>query len=97
MSYAGKEDGVIGQLLEKHSGGLSDGYDTAEDKIVNMLEAGIIDPLTVVRTGPSDASGVASLSTTSEACIFEVPEEKQAPAGGMGGGGGGMGGMGGMF
>jgi hypothetical protein len=31
------------------------GYDAAEDKIVNMFEAGIIDPLKVVRTGLSDA------------------------------------------
>jgi hypothetical protein len=39
-------------------------------------------------------SGVASLLTTSEACIVDAPEEKAPPAGGMGGGMGGMGGMG---
>ena len=32
------------------------------------------------------ASGVASLLTTSEACVVEAPEEKAPPAGGMGGG-----------
>jgi len=95
---AGKEGGVIiGQLLEKHSADFAMGYDAAEDKIVNMFEAGIIDPLKVVRTGLSDASGVASLLTTSEACIVEAPEEKQPPPGMGAGGGGGMGGMGGMF
>lgn len=40
-------------------------------------------------------SGVASLLTTSEACIVDAPEEKTPPPG-MGAGGG-MGGMGGMF
>jgi chaperonin GroEL len=58
-----------------------------------MIKAGIVDPLKVVRTALVDASGVASLLTTSEACVVEAEEDK--PAGGMGGGGG-MGGMGGM-
>ena len=43
-----------------------------------------------------DASGVASLLTTSEACVVDAPEEDMAGAGGPGGMGGGMGGMGGM-
>jgi len=94
---AGKEGGVvIGNLLEKHGEDFAMGYDAAEDKFVNMFDAGIIDPLKVVRTGLSDASGVASLLTTSEACIVDAPEEKTPPPG-MGAGGGGMGGMGGMF
>ncbi len=41
--------------------------------MINMFDAGIIDPLKVVRTGLVDASGVASLLTTSEACIVEAP------------------------
>jgi chaperonin GroEL len=57
-----------------------------------MIARGIVDPLKVVRTALVDASGVASLLTTSECCIVDGEEEK--PAGGMGGGG--MGGMGGM-
>jgi len=96
---AGKEGGVIvGQLLEKHADDFPVGYDATEDKMVNMFDAGIIDPLKVVRTGLVDASGVASLLTTSEACIVEAPEDKAptAPGGGAPGMGG-MGGMGGMF
>lgn len=43
----------------------------------------------------TDASGVASLLTTAEAVITEVPKEE--PVAGMAGGGmGGMGAMGGM-
>lgn len=38
-----------------------------------MFEAGIIDPFKVVKTGLVDASGVASLLTTSEACIVDAP------------------------
>ncbi|KAG8960341.1 chaperonin [Tulasnella sp. 408] len=59
-----------------------------------MVEKGIVDPYKVVKTALVDASGVASLLTTSEVCIVEAPEDKPAPAGmpGMGG----MGGMGGF-
>jgi len=55
-----------------------------------MIKAGIVDPLKVVRTALVDAAGVASLLTTSEACIVDAPEEGKA------GGNGGMPGMGGM-
>lgn len=64
-------------------------------KVVDMFEAGIIDPTKVVRSALLDAAGVASLLCTSEAVITTIPEKgSAAPPGGMGGG---MGGMGGMF
>lgn len=53
----------------------------------------------VVRTALTDASGVASLLTTAEAVVTEIPKEETAggnPMAGMGGMGGGMGGMGGF-
>jgi len=53
-----------------------------------MSKDGIVDPLKVVRTALVDASGVASLLTTSEACVVEAPGEEKAG----GGGGGSMGG-----
>lgn len=49
----------------------------------------------VVRTAIVDASGVASLLTTAEAVITEIPKEEPPVPTGMGGGG--MGGMGGMM
>lgn len=57
--------------------------------------AGIIDPAKVVRSSLQDAAGVASLLTTAEVAITEIPKkEDPMPPGGMGGGMGGMGGMG---
>lgn len=70
------------------------GYDAMNGEFVNMIEKGIIDPTKVVRTALTDASGVASLLTTAEAVVTEIPKEE--PAGGMPGMGG-MGGMGGMM
>ncbi|KIM81641.1 hypothetical protein PILCRDRAFT_821407 [Piloderma croceum F 1598] len=100
MHNAGEESSVIvGALLSQY--GTPDkfawGYDAQKGEYVDMIKAGIVDPLKVVRTALVDASGVASLLTTSEACVVDAPEEdKPAVGGGMGGGMGGMGGMGGF-
>jgi len=84
---------VVEKLLQANSE--SFGFNAATGEYVDMIKTGIIDPTKVVRTALIDASGVASLMTTTEAIIVELPEDKKAP---MGGGMGGMGGMGGeMF
>lgn len=46
-----------------------------------------------VRTALVDASGVASLLTTSECCVVDAEDKQPPPGMGMGG----MGGMGGMM
>ncbi|KAL8479774.1 hypothetical protein ACS0TY_026638 [Phlomoides rotata] len=91
-SNAGVEGAVVvGKLLESDNPDL--GYDAAKGDYVDMIKAGIIDPLKVIRTALTDAASVSSLMTTTEAIVVEQPkEENAAPA--MGGGG--MGGMGGM-
>lgn len=70
-----------------------EGYDAASGQFTNLITAGIIDPTKVVRIALNDAAGVASLLTTAEAVITEIPKE-EPPMPPMGGGG--MGGMGGM-
>ncbi|MDK3206289.1 chaperonin GroEL, partial [Escherichia coli] len=62
------------------------GYDALNDEYVNMIEKGIIDPTKVVRTALTDAAGVASLLTTAEVVVTELPKKDEPlPAGGMGG------------
>jgi chaperonin GroEL len=93
VENAGLEGSVIiGKLSDEYASDFNKGFDSAKGEYVDMIQAGILDPLKVVRTGLIDASGVASLLGTTEVTIVEAPEEK-APAG-MGGGMGGMGGMG---
>ncbi|KAK3148397.1 hypothetical protein QOZ80_3BG0294530 [Eleusine coracana subsp. coracana] len=85
-SNAGVEGAVIvGKLLEQENTDL--GYDAAKGEYVDMVKAGIIDPLKVIRTALVDAASVSSLMTTTESIIVEIPkEESNAPAmGGMGG------------
>ncbi|PIY71709.1 molecular chaperone GroEL, partial [Candidatus Roizmanbacteria bacterium CG_4_10_14_0_8_um_filter_33_9] len=63
-------------------------------KPIDMIKAGIIDPLKVVRTAVQNAISIATMVLTTEALITDIPEKKEAPA--MPGGGmDGMGGMGG--
>ncbi|MCB9975192.1 MAG: chaperonin GroEL [Rhodospirillales bacterium] len=93
---AGKEGSVIvGKLLEQKDTNF--GYDAQGDKFKDLVKAGIIDPVKVVRTALQDAASVAGLLITTEAMICEAPEDK-ASGGGHGHGGdmGGMGGMGGF-
>ena len=61
--------------------------------ITILYFSGIIDPTKVVRIALQDAAGVASLLTTAEVLVTDIPKETPSPP--MGGGG--MGGMGGMY
>lgn len=80
---------VVGKLLEQDN--MDYGFDAAKGEYTDMVKAGIIDPVKVIRTALVDAASVSSLLTTTEAVVFEVPkDEKEGPP--MGGPGGGMGG-----
>lgn len=97
VDNAGEHGAVIAGEILKKADSFNYGYNAALGKYVDMMAEGIIDPLKVVRTALSDASGVASLLTTTEAMIVEAPKPEPAlPAGGMGAGMGGGMGMGGM-
>merc|ERR1719271_1731624 len=61
----------------------------------DMIAAGVIDPLKVVRTALTDAASVSSLMMTSECMIVEGRRDPADVAAGMGGMPPGMGGMGG--
>ena len=91
---AGAEGSVIvGKLLEQKDTDF--GYDAQKGEFTNLVKAGIIDPVKVVRTALQDAASVASLLITTEAIVTDVEGEDDAGAamGGMGG----MGGMPGMM
>ncbi len=84
---------VVGRVWAENKANF--GYDAQKDKYVDMIKAGIIDPVKVVRTALMDAASVASLILTTEVAIVEAPK-KDAAGGGMPDMGG-MGGMGGMM
>jgi len=86
---------VVGKLLESKDASI--GFDAQTETYTDMVKAGIIDPVKVVRTALVDAASVAGLLITTEAMVAEKPDDKSAmpamPPGGMGD----MGGMGGMM
>jgi len=90
-SNAGVEGAVVvGKLLEQEN--FDYGYDAAKGEYVDMVKAGIIDPLKVIRTALVDAASVSSLLTTTEAVVVELPKDDR-PGPAMGGGMPPMGGM----
>ncbi len=82
---------VVAEILSNKSE--TYGFNAQTEEYVDMVKAGIIDPMKVVRTALQDAASVASLIITTEAAITEAPK-RDAGAPAMPGGG--MGGMGGM-
>ncbi|MCB0097274.1 MAG: chaperonin GroEL, partial [Caldilineaceae bacterium] len=68
------------------------GYDVLSNDYVDMLSAGIIDPVKVTRSAVENATSIAAMILTTAALVTDIPEkEPPMPAGGD------MGGMGGMM
>ena len=78
---------VTGKLLDQKD--VKRGFDARAGAFTDMVKAGIIDPVKVVRTALQDAASVAGLLITTEVMIAEIPAEppampKAADMGGMG-------------
>ena len=57
------------------------GFNASTDTYENLVKAGVIDPVKVVRSALQNAASIASLLLTTEALVSELPE-KPAPAAG---------------
>jgi len=88
---AGLESSVILNEVKQKGGNF--GFDARNEKVVDMLQSGIIDPAKVTKQALLNASSIAGLMLTTEALVSEIKEEEKAPAAGAGG----PGGMGGMY
>ena len=65
------------------------GFNAMNGELVDMFEAGIIDPLKVTRAALQNAASIGALILTTETLIADKPESKKEPAGMPGGGMGG--------
>ncbi len=95
-SNAGADAGWVLKSIEEAKNGVDYGFNAMTMQFGSMLEAGILDPVKVTRSAMQNAVSVGMMILTTEALITDIPEKKDAPAGGMPPGMGGMGGMGGM-
>jgi len=80
---AGQDGGVVVSKVSESKG--NDGYDALNDKYVDMVKTGIIDPTKVTRSALQNAASVATLLLTSDALIADMPEDKKGQGGGQGG------------
>lgn len=90
---AGREDAavIVRDVVAKGGNwGFDAAADSDEKSIVDMIAAGIIDPVKVTRSGVENAASAAAVLLTTEAAVADIPEDKK-PVGPAG-----MGGMGDM-
>ena len=69
---AGMDGSVILEKIKTSKAGV--GYDAANDKYVDMVETGIVDPTKVSRSALQNAASVASMILTTEALVADKPE-----------------------
>ena len=76
---AGVEGSVVVNKLLESAAGI--GFNALTDEYVNMVEAGIIDPVKVTRSALQNAASVASTLLTTESAVADIPApEPAAPA-----------------
>jgi chaperonin GroEL len=86
---SGSEGSVVVNDVRKAPVG--HGFNAATGEIVDLVQAGVIDPAMVTRSALQNAASIAKNILTTEAIVAEAPEKENA------GGGGGMPDMGGMM
>jgi chaperonin GroEL len=87
---AGQDGAVIIEnvrRLAKEQGNKHLGYNVITGEYGDMLKAGVIDPLKVVRGALENAASIAAMILTTECLITDVPEKEKGPAMPPGGGG----------
>lgn len=87
---AGLEGSVIVDKIKASAKGI--GFDALNEKYIDMIESGIVDPAKVTRSALQNAASVAAMVLTTESVVADKPEPEAPamPGGGMPGGMGGM-------
>ena len=82
---AGLEGAVIVDKVKHSKKGI--GFDALNEKYVDMIDAGIVDPTKVTRSALQNAASIAAMVLTTETLVADKPEPKTAapamPQGGM--------------
>jgi chaperonin GroEL len=87
VNNAGVEGAIIiGKIRDNDNAHF--GYNAQTDVYEDLVKSGVIDPAKVTRSALQNAASIAGLMLTTEAMVCDIPEKKQAQAGGHGGHGG---------
>jgi chaperonin GroEL len=90
-SNAGEDGSVIIDTVRRTAAEKSNkniGFNVLTGEYTDMIKAGVIDPVKVVRGALENAASIAAMILTTDVLITDMPEENKAPAmppGGMGG------------
>ena len=74
VTNAGLEGAVVVNKVMAAKPGV--GFDALNEKYVDMIEAGIVDPAKVTRTALQNAASVAAMILTTEAAVADLPEKE---------------------
>jgi chaperonin GroEL len=75
---AGQEGYVVVQRVRDRSKDANGGYNAATDEYVDLVAAGVIDPVKVTRSALENAASIASMVLTTETLVVEKKEEQPA-------------------
>ena len=62
----------------------NDGFNAYSETYTDLVKEGVIDPVKVTRSALANAASIAAMFITTEALVFETPEEKKEEAAGHG-------------
>jgi chaperonin GroEL len=68
---------VVAQKVKDEKGAF--GYNAETAEYTDLIKAGVIDPVKVVRLAIQNASSIAGLMLTTEAVVCELPEKEKMP------------------
>ncbi len=80
-SNAGHDDDAAVIVDRVAQGKATEGFDARTDQFVDMMAAGIIDPVKVTRSAVEHAASAAAILLTTEAAVAEAPEKKSNKGG----------------
>ena len=85
MDNAGLNPEVIWNKIKDSDIGNHAGFDARNENVVNMFDAGIIDPVKVTRVALEKAASVAGTMLITECVLTDIPSEKdEKPQTGIG-------------
>jgi chaperonin GroEL len=90
-SNAGQDGSVIIDTVRRtaiEKKNVNIGFNVLTSEYTDMIKAGVIDPVKVVRGALENAASIAAMILTTDVLITDIPEKEKAPAmppGGMGG------------
>lgn len=86
LSQIAKNTGMSGEVVvnevRRQKG--SHGFNAISGKYEDLVKAGIVDPTKVVRSALQNAASAAAMFLTTEAVVYETPEEKKGNGAGPG-------------